>query len=170
MVTPATIEQQLKRLGIKINFIGRAEVKELRQILVPGELIMQCLNGFYAGGGALLCATDQRLLLIDKKPWFLTMEDIPYDMVTEVQFFARLLNSTSHIHTYSKSLQFTSWHGPRLRMLTNYIQQRVMQLRSFGQPSTSATQLAGYHFQKDNYLARILMRPRIGKFTLKTIR
>lgn len=129
MVTHYEINRQLKAIGSPIRWWGRAEVRELEHIIVPGETIRYCLNGRYAGGFAMLCITDQRVILIDKKPLYLTLEDIRYDMIAEVDFDQRLIDSTIHVITPSKKLSFTSFKAAMLRKATSYLQNRVMEFR-----------------------------------------
>lgn len=129
MVSLNQVEEQLKRVGCNFRFWGRPEIRELCNILMQGETITQCVNGRYEGGFALLVATDHRLLLIDKKPMFLTLEDIRYDMVSEMDYSAQLLGATVHIITPNRKLSFTAWNQARLRKMMNHIQQRVMEVR-----------------------------------------
>lgn len=132
MVTNQQIETQLKEIGCNFKLWGRAEIRELSNVLMPDEVIAQCLNGTYEGGFALLCVTQYRVLLVDRKPMLLTIEDIRYDMIVEVDFNARLLNSTIRVFTPMRTLVFSSWSKYRLRKCVNYIQQRVMELRQHG--------------------------------------
>ena len=129
MVSVQSVEEQLKRLGCNFRFWGRAEIKELSVVLMPGEAIAQCTNGHYEGGFALLAATDRRLLLIDRKPMYLTLEAISYDMIAEIDFSHRLMNATVRIFTFNKALVFTSWNHARLRTILTYTQNRVADLR-----------------------------------------
>jgi hypothetical protein len=123
------IEEQLRVIGSNFRFWGRSEIRELPNILMDDETIAGCVNGRYEGGFAMLCVTNHRLLLIDRKPMFLTMEDIRFDMVAEIDFAARLLDSTLHIITPNRKLTFTSWSHHRLRKILSYTQQRVMEIR-----------------------------------------
>jgi hypothetical protein len=129
MVTLATVEEQLKAIGCNFRFWGRAELRELCDILLPGETIAQAVNGQYEGGFALLCATDFRVLLIDKKPKYLTLKDIRFDMITELDFAGRMMNSTVRIYTPNKELRFTTPSNRRLRKLYTYTQHKVMEIR-----------------------------------------
>ena len=129
MVTLDEVERQLHNIKASFKFWGRAEKRELQHILFQGEQIQQCLNGRWEGGFAMLCATDQRLLLIDKKPMFLSLEDIRYDMVSEVDFSNRLVDATLKVCTPNKNLVFKSFRNHELRQTMNYIQQRVMEIR-----------------------------------------
>ncbi|MBA3757863.1 PH domain-containing protein [Candidatus Saccharibacteria bacterium] len=98
------------------------------------ERIVAVVCGRYFGGYAILVATDQRLLLIDKKTLFMTVEDIRYDMISEIDYSSRLFDSTLTIFTINKQHRFTSMkYRQQLRTLTNYVQQRVMELRHYGQ-------------------------------------
>ncbi len=128
MVSLKYVDAQLAKVGMKNRFFGRPEVRELCHIMAPGEVIQHAVMGQYEGGFAMFVATDRRILLIDKKPWFLTMEDIRYDMVSEVDYYARLLESSVTLITMSKKLNFRSWHQDRLRAMVKYIQHRVMAL------------------------------------------
>lgn len=129
MVTLQEVEKQLEAIGANSKFWGRAEIVELQHILVPGEQVQACLNGRYQGGFATFVATDQRLLLVDKKLFSLAIEDMRYDMISEVDFGAQLLSGTIKVCTPTKNLTFTTYKPKVLRQLVSYIQQRVMQVR-----------------------------------------
>lgn len=132
MVSMNEVEEQLKHVGCNFKMWGRAEVRELSNVLMPDEKIAQAVNGSYEGGFALLCVTNYRVLLIDRKPMMLTVEDIRYDMMSEVDFHNRLLGATVRIFTPMRNLVFSSWSNVRLRNCVNYIQQRVMEIRQHG--------------------------------------
>lgn len=129
MITAAEVDQQLKDVGVSRSFWGRAELAELQHILMPGEKIQGCLNGHYENGLAVLCATDQRLLLIDKKLFHLSVEDLRYDMIAEVDYGAQLITGTIRICTPTKVLAFTTFKPKLLRVMASFIQQRVIEIR-----------------------------------------
>lgn len=141
MINLHEVEEQLRRVNCNFRFWGRPEIRELCHILMEGETIAQAVNGRYENGFAMLVATDHRLLLIDKKPMFLTLEDIRFDMIAEIDFSAQLLDCTVKIITPNRTLVFTSWNQGRLRIALNYTQQRVSEIRQhylqrqFQQPS-----------------------------------
>ena len=127
MVSPQVVDSQLESLGISFKYFGRSEVQELQNILLPGELIEHAANGVYSGGFAMIVATNLRLLIIDKKPFKLNIEDIRYQTISEVGFQGRILDAMLMVNLPHKLLTFRSWHQPRLRNITNFIQERVMQ-------------------------------------------
>jgi hypothetical protein len=114
---------------IRFKQLGRSELKELAYVLLPGETLKHCVNGTYDGGFALLAATDQRVLLVDKKPLYLTLEDIRFDMIVEIDFNHRLLNANVFICTPNKSLRFVAYNHARLRALFHFVQTRVAEIR-----------------------------------------
>lgn len=123
MVSKQSVEEQLKHLGFKLNSWGRAEIRELPHVLLPGEEIHELVNGTYEGGFALAVATDVRLLLIDKKPMnYLTVEDIRFDIISEIDYSHRLLGAQINISTGFKNLNFRSYNQKRLRKLINHVQ------------------------------------------------
>lgn len=129
MVSLQKIDAMLAQVDVHNKYWGRAEIRELCKILTDDEQILSALNGRYEGGWALLVATNKRLLLIDKKPWFLGLEDIRYDMIAEVDFRAALLDATISIQTINKVLHFRTVRQKRLRVMTVLIQQHVMKMR-----------------------------------------
>lgn len=129
MVDAIEVNLQLKRLDAKFQFWCRSEIRELPKILFDGEQLQHVLIGHYEGGFALFCATDKRVLLVDKKPFYLTIEDIRYDMISDVQYNHRLINATVRLGTVHKTISFTGYNHVKLRSFTNYIQELVMVYR-----------------------------------------
>lgn len=132
MVHISVIEARMSQLGIKLSRWFQAEAKELQHILFDHEKIIAAVPGRYFGGYALLVATDHRVLLIDKRTLFMNIEDIRYDMISETDFNSRMVDATLRIFTLNKQHRFTSAKYKRqLRDLTNYIQQRIMEMRGY---------------------------------------
>ena len=129
MTSTQEVNQQLKRLGLSFHYWGRNEIKQLTKTLTEGEKIQHCINGHYVGGYAMLVATDHRLLLIDSKPMFLTMEAIWYDKIGQIDYYYRLLNATICISTPNKEVRFTTWNGKNLHELLLYSQLKMAEAK-----------------------------------------
>ncbi len=129
MVDISYVEEQLRRIGCNFRFWGRGEIKELANVLWPEETIAGCVNGRYEGGFAMLCATNFRVLLVDKKPMFLTVEDVRFDMIAEIDYGSWLLGGVISILTPNRRLVFKAWNNQRLRVIADHTQQRVMETR-----------------------------------------
>ncbi len=129
MVDKRTIKMQLATIDADLPFWVNAEVNQLATILVPNEVIQHAINGRYEGGLALLCATNLRLLIIDKKLLFLAVEDIRYDMIAEVNFTNQLFDSRIHLSSFSKELWFNSYRKRQLSEFTDFIQHKLSEYR-----------------------------------------
>jgi hypothetical protein len=130
MVHMSVIEARMSQLGIKISSFFRPELRELSTILTDNEKIVSLVPGRYFGGYALCVATDHRLLIIDKRAFYLTVEDIHYDMISEIDFSVRLIDASLQIHTMNKQHRFTSTrYKAHLRQLTDYVQQQIIEKR-----------------------------------------
>ncbi len=129
MVDPKVIKAQLDAINSDLPFWVRPEVRELPRVIVEGEVIKYVVSGRYEGGFALLCATDQRMLIIDKKPFFLAVEDMRYDMVSEINYSHRLMDAILHANSFSKEIWFNSYRKQHLREATSYLQQRISEIR-----------------------------------------
>jgi hypothetical protein len=126
MVSATAIEDQLKRIGFNYHGWGRTEVRELQNIIMPDEEISECANGLYEGGFALLLATDVRVLLVDKKPLnYLTVEDLRFDMISEIDYNHRLIGAHIKISAGEMHLKFSSLNQARLRKLIEHVQRAM---------------------------------------------
>jgi hypothetical protein len=88
-------------------------------------------------------ATDRRILLVDKKPFYLTIEDIRYDMVSDVQYDHRLLDATVRLGTMHKTVNFLSYSREKLRKLTTYAQEQVSMMSNQAGQSVFQTMTSG---------------------------
>jgi hypothetical protein len=139
VVHPSIIEARLGELGFRASRWFRAEIHEMQHILMDDEKIVALACGRYFGSFALLVATDQRLLLIDKRVFFMTIEDSRYDMISEIDFNMQVYAANLTIYTMNKTHKFTSVKYKRqLRELTTYVQRRVWEFR---QTQSSSDQL-----------------------------
>jgi hypothetical protein len=131
MVSKESIEKQMQRLGFNMKGWGRGEVRELANIILPGETIHEAVNGIYEGGFALLLSTDVRVLLVDKKPLnYLTVEDMRFDMITEIDYSHRVVGASITISAGDKHLEFRSYNQPRLRKLIGHTQHQMAEIKN----------------------------------------
>lgn len=130
MISKANLEEQLKKINFNTGGWGKGEIKELRNVLIPGEELDECVNGMYEAGFALLAATGDRLLLIDKKPLnYLIVEDLRFDMINEFDYGHRLIGAEIHLSTGMKTLHFRSWNQSKLRRLYGFVQYRMTEFK-----------------------------------------
>ena len=148
MVSLKSVEQQLKSIKFNSKGWGKGEVKELPGVLMDEEQIFECVNGTYEGGFALLVGTNLRMLLIDSKPLkFLTVEDLRFDMINQIDYSHRLFGARINVSAGNKNLKFTSYNQKRLRKLINHIQHRMAEVKK---EQTSSAETQQQHLEKIN--------------------
>ena len=130
MVSMLDIKQQLRACGFSNVLWGSSAIRELPNILANDEVIQQAMSGTYDAGHALLIATNRRLLFLDKKPFSFVVEDVPYDMISEVEYTVNLLNTKVNIHCISKDIGIATFNGASARRFVNYVEDRVAHLRA----------------------------------------
>ena len=155
MISKSNLDQQLKRIRFTSSW-GRSEVNELCNILMPEEEIDECVNGYYEAGFALLAATKDRIILVDKKPLsYLAVEDMRFDLISEFDYNHRLVGAEVKICAGMKTLRFVSWNQPRLRRLLGFVQYRITEVKKLQQNQEAAhkTQLDRLDQQLQLFLA-----------------
>jgi hypothetical protein len=181
MVHPSVIEARLGELGFRASRWFKAEIHELQHILMDDEKIISLACGRYFGSFALLVATNQRLLLIDKRVFFMTIEDTRYDMISEIDYNSQAYNATVTVYTMNKTHKFTSIKFKReLRELTSYVQRTQTRfIPSMGaaskprpgqfyepvhtaQPQQIASPPADYYVDDDGHTGGQVWRGQIG--------
>lgn len=148
MVSAKSVEEQLKNIKFSTKSWGKGEISELPNILLDEEVVFECVNGTYEGGFALLVATNIRLLLIDKKPLkFLTVEDLRFDMINQIDYSHRLMGAQINVSAGNKNLKFRSFNQQRLRKLINHIQHRMAEVKK---ELSSASETQQQHLERIN--------------------
>lgn len=132
MISSDKITRQLKDVGCSFHYWGKSEVSQLGSLLMEDEKIAMAVNGYYEGGFGLLVVTNFRVLVVDKKPFVLNLEDLRFDMITEVTYGARLFIATIHIAIPTRTIYFSSWSMDKLHKAMNCIQQQVMDAKNGG--------------------------------------
>lgn len=93
------IGRELEAAGVgKLSILG-PESKSLARMLHDNEHIGGVAYGTYSGGFGWLIATDVRVLFIDKKPLFSSMDELSYDVVSGVRSIRAAMSSSVTLHT-----------------------------------------------------------------------
>lgn len=133
MVSTKSVDDQLKRIHYRKGW-NTAETGELAEILLPDEEIFECVSGWYENGFAILCATNVRVLLIDKKPFkYLTVEDVRFETINQIDYSNRMMNASICITAGLKNLEFKSVNQQKLRNLIAHVQRRMAEIQKVEQ-------------------------------------
>lgn len=113
----------------KVNFFNKREMAELPQLLMPNERVLAVISGFYTAGTAVLCVTSLRLLLVDRKFIRLSIEDVRFESIKEVNYSHQALMASLKFFYAGREMQFKSWHRTELRMLSQMVQEKMFEVR-----------------------------------------
>lgn len=140
MVEPVVVWRQLTTLKFGFTSWNRKEIKQLPKLLEPGERILECLNGWYENGLALLVATDRRVLLVDQKAFnFLKVESLELHEIDKVDHGHHIMGSRLTIKTQSAILHFRSMNRLRLRRLMDRLLGRLFELQQWQREQVEAS-------------------------------
>lgn len=100
------IAEELKAAGASSYGAAKFASRYLPNVIHSDEHIMAAVYGRYDEGGGLLSlsagmlvATEKRVIFLDHKPGFTSMDEITYDVVSGVKKVSSTLASTLTLHT-----------------------------------------------------------------------
>lgn len=129
MNTSGMKSQAYARALMRINFLSKKEIAELPKLLMADEKILAVISGFYTAGTAILCVTSKRLLLVDKKIIRLSIEDIRFDAIREVNYSHQAFIASVRFYYAGRQAEFKSIYKNELRMLSQLVQQKMFEVR-----------------------------------------
>ena len=127
MVSFNDVQAQLIKLNTQFRFIGIGELKQLSYALQPGEQIFDCLKGWHKGTIAVLCVTDQRLIIVDKHTTKTNLQywTIAYEAIEHLKHIDRVWSSLLQVKTEDAIFDFASWHISRLKQLHAFMGRHI---------------------------------------------
>lgn len=129
MVSFNEVQAQLISLNNHFRFIGIGELKQLACALQPGEQIMDCLKGWHNGQVSVLCATDQRLIIVDKNTTKNRFQVIDYVGIEDITHVDKGWSSLIRVRVPGKVYEFVSWHIKRLKHLHSFMMRHIQYVR-----------------------------------------
>lgn len=102
MVNPkhvARVRRELEEAGVTRYGFMKLSTRAVPEIIRLDERIGGAVYGRVNSGSAMLIATDQRIIFIDRKPFFSTSDELTYDVVSGVQIHTAGPFCTVVLHT-----------------------------------------------------------------------
>lgn len=93
------VMDELREVGASRYGLNRFDVRHLPLVIRPTEHIRGIVYGYDKGESMLLVATDHRIVVLRKKPLYVSQDDIAYYVVSGVSFSHAGLGSTVTLHT-----------------------------------------------------------------------
>ena len=93
------VRQELALNGITRHGLARAESCYVPDIIDPDEHIKAAILGRRAGGAAMLIATDERLIFLDRMPLIAISDEMSFKAVSTVKHYSIGPFATVELHS-----------------------------------------------------------------------
>lgn len=101
-ITPAMENcRRIKSKAKEIGFLWKKEVNMLCNVMLETEVLEAGVSGMIDGNLAIIAATNQRIIFLDKKLVGSSFEDYPYSKISSIAYETGLLMGKIKIHTSS---------------------------------------------------------------------
>lgn len=102
----ARIRHELLDAGVTAYGLLKSESRCLPKILHDNEHIEAAIYGQHGPNSAMLIATSERIVYLDKKPMVELFDEVSYDVISGVEFDVHTLFATVILHTPVKNYDF----------------------------------------------------------------
>lgn len=164
----ARVRQELTEAGVSKYGLIKSEARYLHKIIHPNEHVRAVVFGQHNSSSAMLAATEERLIYLDKKPMVLISDDFDYQAVNGVEFDIHTLFATLSLQTAVGNYVIRYANIKCAEKFKEYVDQKKLEL---DQPSTlkkQASELKKYaterwlKFLKNNNLGVLSSVGRTG--------
>ena len=132
------IKRELIEAGVTSYGLLKDESRHLYKIIHQDEHICAVVYGRFQLDSVMLVATDKRVIFFDKKPFFSTEDEVPYDMVSDVSHGQVGMFATVTLHTRVGDYTIKYANPINARIFVKYIEKhRLEPINSNGQQPSS---------------------------------
>lgn len=116
----------LTDLGMSRFALASEEAHYLPKIVYADEQIGGVVYGLHQDGFALMAATDRRVIFLDKKPLFDTVDEIRYEVISGVSFGHAGIGSTITLHTKIKDYKMRTFNQKTAIGFVKFIESKCL--------------------------------------------
>lgn len=129
MPTLEEIREQIQAIeGVAPSLLksNKKEIAELPSVLWANESLEKIIAGRYDNGFGVLCATNKRLIFLDKGLLGgLKVEDFPYDKISSIQYKTGMLLGEIIIHASGNNSKIDQLEKAGTRSFAEYVRARI---------------------------------------------
>lgn len=118
------IKQELAAVGVTSYGQRKLAIRHLPTVIHKDEHIQAAVYGQTGNGTALLVVTEKRVIYIDKKPLFNTVDELSFDIVSGVKLTTAGLFSALALHTRLGDYSLRFVNRQCARRFVSYIESR----------------------------------------------
>lgn len=119
------IKRELADAGMTAYGQFKMSSRHLPKIIEKDEHIHGVVYGWRAGGLAMLVATDERIIYLERRPLFSSVDDISYDVVAGVRVIDAGLFPSVDLHTRMGDYMLTYVNPRCAGRFAKYIERRI---------------------------------------------
>lgn len=97
------VKRELLDAGVSLYGLMKSESRYLHKVLHDNETIEAVVYGQHHSNSAMLVATDERIIYLDKKPMTTLFDEVSYEVVSGIQFDIHTIFATIVLHTPVKN-------------------------------------------------------------------
>lgn len=127
------VMQDLQNHGVTRLGLRRMSSRFLPRMIHADEPIGGVVYGRGDEGSVMLVATDRRVIFLDRKPLFVSEDEVTYDVVSGVSYGHGLFASTLTLHTRIRDYTVHTFNQGCAEEFVRYIESRCLEHRSGGQ-------------------------------------
>ena len=120
------VRRELEGFGLGRYAMRSPESHYLPYVIRVNEHLGGVTYGWHEGNLVMMVATDQRIIFLDKKPLFISQDDITYDVVSGVSFAHAGIGSTVTLHTRIRDYKIRSFSLRSAEGFVRYIELHCM--------------------------------------------
>jgi len=129
VIQKRTVLSALRTLGADRYDLSTPETRYLPQLMKPHEQLLGVLYGRYkrdngrSTGRGLVVATDERLLFVDRKPFYLHYDEVVYGVVSGITFTHVGISIAITISTRMGDITFRTFNRKSARQFVTAVEQ-----------------------------------------------
>lgn len=100
------VKRELLDAGVTLYGLAKSESRYLPKIIHDNEHIEAVIYGQHNSSSAMMAATDERIIYLDKKPMIELFDEVSYEVVSGIGFDIHLFLATVVLHTPVKNYDF----------------------------------------------------------------
>ena len=119
--------REMRELGASPYSMNRFESRYLPRIVHPDEHIKGVVYGRSKDGSVMLIATDRRTIYLDKKPFFVSEDEITYDIVSGISYGRSLFSVGIKLHTRIGDYEVRTFNKKCAEGFVEFIESRCLE-------------------------------------------
>ncbi len=135
MPTLEEVKSRISHIDEVDTSLCRWAIKALPDILYEDEILEDLVQGWYEHERGILCATNKRLIFLDKGIFRLKVKDFPYDRIDSIQYQTGILEGKITIFAAGDKAEIDQVFKEKARDFAKSVRARIT--ANLGKPASN---------------------------------